>query len=150
MKEYTFQDFLTNVPLLKDKNNLGQGKQIKGFVKTDGGAIPLNKGYVTVMFYADWCGHCHDLAPKYTKAFYPIRHTTLMCRVDCTSPECEKLTQRFEIHGYPTILRFKDGKMVDDYNGNRQPFELMCFANGLDNLDECSAKYPTIRDELNN
>lgn len=147
-QEYTFQDFLDNVPSLTDSKHLGKGKTIKGYAKTDGGDIPLNKGYVTVMFYAHWCGHCKDLAPIYTKAYIPIRHSSLMCRVDSESPDTKGLMERFEIHGFPTVLRFIDGELEETYEGKRQPFELMCYAVGLDNHSECSKKYPDIKKKL--
>lgn len=161
-REYTFDDFVSIIPCLTDKNNLGVGKTLKGHVKIGTDMISLENGYVTVMFYAKWCGHCEKLAPKYVKAFMPIKLTTLMCRVDSESPECKKFLERFNIRGYPTILRFKNGKLNLDkkpnpdnpnnsYEGRREPFDIMCYAVGLENDNEqCSRKYPQIEQNVNN
>eukprot|EP01012_Entosiphon_sulcatum_P029606 TRINITY_DN3616_c0_g1_i1.p2 TRINITY_DN3616_c0_g1~~TRINITY_DN3616_c0_g1_i1.p2 ORF type:complete len:392 (-),score=102.21 TRINITY_DN3616_c0_g1_i1:12-1187(-) len=72
-----------------------------------------------VEFYAPWCGHCKDLAPKYSAAAARLQeHGLSLAKVDAT--EESKLAEKYGISGYPTIKVFKNkGAKVEDYDGAR-------------------------------
>lgn len=68
-------------------------------------------GAVMVDFYADWCAPCQILSPKVEElaAEYNGQATVGKFDVD-RSPS---VPMRFGIRGIPTVLFFKDGKLVD-------------------------------------
>lgn len=72
----------------------------------------LKNGRVVVDFYAVWCGPCKMLAPVVEKVVEENSEITLL-RVNVD--ENEELSSRYNIVSIPTLLYFKDGKMI---NGN--------------------------------
>lgn len=72
----------------------------------------LKNGRVVVDFYAVWCGPCKMLAPVVEKVVEENPEITLL-RVNVD--ENEELSSRYNIVSIPTLLYFKDGKMI---NGN--------------------------------
>jgi thioredoxin-like negative regulator of GroEL len=88
-------------------------------------------GRKLVLFYAGWCGHCQDLKPKWceisTKVNTGDKSTWKLWKVnvggndtpnDATEQQ-KALGSKYPIKGYPTILIFEDGKMVNEYEGPR-------------------------------
>lgn len=71
---------------------------------------------VLVDFWATWCGPCRMLAPTIETVAkeYDGKVTVVKCNVD----ECEDLSMQFGIRNIPTLLFFKDGKVVDKLVGN--------------------------------
>jgi thiol-disulfide isomerase/thioredoxin len=84
--------------------------------------------------YADWCGHCKDLAPE-----WETMKTNLITQMSGNVPEfieieskdweakrnhLEQKTGKIEFIGYPTIFKWKKGGKVEYYNGNRTANEL--------------------------
>ncbi|KAK6619580.1 hypothetical protein RUM43_012337 [Polyplax serrata] len=71
-----------------------------------------------VEFFAPWCGHCQNLAPKYDKAASALRGVVKVGAVNC---DVEKeLSRRFGITGFPQIKIFgADKNKPQQYNGDR-------------------------------
>ncbi|VDN19313.1 unnamed protein product [Dibothriocephalus latus] len=67
-------------------------------------------GPVLVDFFATWCGPCKQLAPKLDKLAEETKIVTFL-KVDVD--ELQDLAQTYEITAMPTILGFKDGKVLD-------------------------------------
>ncbi|MGE3166062.1 MAG: thioredoxin [Planctomycetota bacterium] len=69
-----------------------------------------------VDFYATWCGPCKVIAPLVDELAKEYAGKGLKVgKVDIdTAPE---LATRFRIQGVPTLLFFKDGKVVDQLVG---------------------------------
>ena len=79
--------------------------------------------WILVEFFAPWCHHCVALAPEYEKAAKMLstsKPPQSLAKVDATVNN--KLANRFEIQGYPTMILFKDGKKYMNYpdNGSRK------------------------------
>ncbi len=77
---------------------------------------------VLVDFYAPWCGPCNTLAPTVAKLAddFAGRATVAKVNVD----EASQLASRFRVEGIPTLLFFKNGKLVDSVVGLASEKEL--------------------------
>jgi len=69
---------------------------------------------VVVDFYADWCGPCKRIAPKYIELADQYTNV-VFCKVNVD--ENPKISQEFQITGLPTFLLFKKGQIVDKVVG---------------------------------
>lgn len=73
------------------------------------------KGVVLIDFYADWCGPCKRLSPTLESVAKRIGAEANIYKVDVD--ENADLANRFGIRGVPTMLLFKDGKLVRSMPG---------------------------------
>ncbi|EGR30442.1 prolyl 4- beta subunit precursor, putative [Ichthyophthirius multifiliis] len=75
---------------------------------------------VLVEFYAPWCGHCKELAPKYESAAKKLAHNKnlVIAKLDASANEISSVS----IKGYPTIKFYPVGKKDEpiDYDGERE------------------------------
>ena len=89
-----------------------------------------------VAFYAPWCGHCQKLLPEWVSAATQLRGTVKLAKIDAT--ENQKMAQRYQIQGYPTIKIFAPGKgkekTVEEYQGPRDTSGIVQYV--LDKLDK--------------
>lgn len=72
-------------------------------------------GAVVVDFYATWCGPCRQLAPMLEKLAEPLAGKIKFFKVNVD--ESPGLAQNYQIQSIPTVLLFKDGKLVDRITG---------------------------------
>jgi len=98
-----------------------------------------NDQTISVVFFgAEWCGHCKNFKPTYTKihtkysgkttkdAKYTVRFYTHF-----DAGEKREFLQRFDIKGYPTIIAIRgDGKWWE-FNGARSEEGVMDWVNSL-------------------
>lgn len=74
---------------------------------------------VLVEFYAPWCGHCKQLAPKYDAVAAKLAHmkNLVIAKMDSTENEVEGIA----IKGFPTLKFFKKGEKQTpiEFNGDR-------------------------------
>ena len=74
---------------------------------------------VLVEFYAPWCGHCKQLAPKYDAVAAKVAHmkNLVIAKMDSTENEVEGIA----IKGFPTLKFFKKGQKQTplDFDGDR-------------------------------
>ena len=88
----------------------------------------VQRGGAVVKFYADWCGHCQDLNPKWnimTSHMKNAQGSGLIAIVPenmISSVNCDK-----DILGFPTIRYIVGGKKKKDYNGRREVEDLEKF-----------------------
>lgn len=77
---------------------------------------------VIVFFYTDWCGYCQRFAPTYFKLSKDkdIKKNFAIAYVNCEKPENSKLTQEYNIQGFPTVF-------VIDKDSNRTQLENQTF-----------------------
>ena len=84
--------------------------------------------HIMVEFYAPWCGHCKRLAPEYDKAATLLKEagsSAKLAKVDATVERTSAGTHG--IKGYPTLLYFENGDMVEKYSGARTADALVSF-----------------------
>lgn len=74
-----------------------------------------------VEFYASWCGHCKNLAPKYEELadVYSKSKDVQIVKIECDKNRAT--CQQFDIKGFPTLKLFKkDSDIPVDYEGPRE------------------------------
>jgi len=76
----------------------------------------VSRGDHFVMMYAPWCGHCQRLKPDWEKlAKKPDVEGVSVSKVDCTASTTT--CGEYNVQGYPTLLYFRNGKKIDQYDG---------------------------------
>lgn len=73
-----------------------------------------NEGVTLVDFWAKWCGPCKMLAPVLEVVEKELEQVKFV-KVDVD--ENEELADKYQISTIPTLLIFKDGKVVDTLVG---------------------------------
>lgn len=72
----------------------------------------INEDLVVVDFYADWCGPC--------KMMHPVLDEIKMEKIKVVKvnvDENEELARKYGIMSIPTLLLFKNGKLISTKNG---------------------------------
>ena len=79
--------------------------------------------YVIVDFWAEWCAPCRAIAPMIDELAKKYAGAVTFVKVD--TDENPNVPQKFMVMGIPTLLFFKEGKLVDQVVGAmpRGPFE---------------------------
>lgn len=70
---------------------------------------------VLVDFWATWCGPCKMIAPIVDQLATEQAGTFKICKADVE--QASDLAARFNVRSVPTLLIFKDGKVVDTLVG---------------------------------
>lgn len=82
---------------------------IKHLTKEDNFDNETKEGLVLVDFFATWCGPCSMLSPVIEDLEKEMEIKVLKIDVD----ELPEIAQKFRVMSIPTLLLFKDGKMVN-------------------------------------
>ncbi|KAF9563365.1 protein disulfide isomerase [Agrocybe pediades] len=92
----------------------------------------VSKGHWFIEHFSPWCPHCKHFKPTWEQLVAEAKTeipTVNMGTVDCTV--YGDLCDKNQIKGYPTLLMFEDGKIVDQFKGSRE----------LDSLKEFMKRY---------
>ncbi len=77
--------------------------------------IEQHPGLAVVDFWATWCGPCRMIAPVLEQLAAEYEGKAKVAKVDVDSNQAT--ATRFNVRSIPTILFFKDGKLVDQVIG---------------------------------
>lgn len=81
----------------------------------------VKSGTKLVLFYADWCGHCKKIKPVWDETAKEVNvEEVKMIKVNCGegTDEDQRVMKKYSIDGYPTIIKFVNGK-ASMYQGDR-------------------------------
>jgi len=71
----------------------------------------IASGVTLVDMYADWCGPCQRLAPIVEELSHDYEGKATITKLDVDASG--DISAKFGVMSIPTILIFKDGKLVD-------------------------------------
>jgi thioredoxin 1 len=77
--------------------------------------IEKHTGLAVVDFWATWCAPCRMIAPILDQLAVEYAGKAKVTKLDVDSNQ--KTASRFNVRSIPTILFFKDGKLVDQVVG---------------------------------
>ena len=77
--------------------------------------VATTEGLLLVDFWAPWCGPCRAIAPVLDSLVAESGDRVKLAKVNVDDEPA--LAARHEIRSIPTILFFKDGKLVDQVVG---------------------------------
>ncbi len=81
-------------------------------------ASTIASGVTLVDFWADWCGPCKMLAPVLDAVATELAGKAKIGKINVD--EQESLARQFSIMSIPTLIIFKDGKLMEKVSGFRQ------------------------------
>ena len=106
----------------------------------------IKEGDTFVKFFAPWCGHCQKLGPVWESLAGTFRDDQVVkiAKLDCT--ENKSVCQKYEVAGYPTLVYFRDGEVLEVYKGGRGSKELVEFVEKKS--EQVPSKKPRKKEEL--
>ncbi len=81
------------------------------------------------MFYAPWCGYCKRMKPDYSAAATALKNKAILAAVNCELSDNNGLRKTYNVTGYPTLLFFKNGKVVYPYYGENNEKSIVEWVN---------------------
>lgn len=79
------------------------------------GEVEQHAGLAVVDFWATWCGPCRMIAPILDQLSEEYADKLKVAKLDVDSNQ--KTAMRFQVRSIPTLLFFKDGKLIDQVIG---------------------------------
>ncbi|OEK05979.1 thioredoxin [Roseivirga misakiensis] len=70
---------------------------------------------VLVDFYADWCGPCQMMAPVLKEVAQEMGDKVKVIKIDVDKNQ--PIAQRFGVRSIPTLILFKNGKILENRAG---------------------------------
>ena len=86
--------------------------------------------HTIVLFFADWCGHCQNLKPAWNQVADKLKSKRNIQVLEVEDTHLDAIPKKYKksLLGYPSIQKFKGGKLVEQFTGNRTPEEILTFA----------------------
>ncbi|MFZ5374332.1 MAG: thioredoxin TrxC [Campylobacterota bacterium] len=74
-------------------------------------------------FWAPWCGPCRSMAPAFEEAARAFALKAQFVKIN--TEEQQHLGGRFGIRSIPTVIAFKNNRMIDQFSGARSAAEII-------------------------
>ena len=72
---------------------------------------------VLVDLWADWCGPCHFLTPVLSRVVPSYGGKVKLAKVEVDEGDNMKIAGQNGARGFPTVLLYKNGEVVDRFHG---------------------------------
>lgn len=86
------------------------GEKIKGEIMASFQELIESSTPVLVDFYADWCGPCKMISPIIKEIASEMKGKVQVVKIDVDRNQ--QAAAHFQIKGVPTIMLFKEGKIL--------------------------------------
>ena len=78
--------------------------------------ISLSKKPIIVDFWADWCGPCKQIGPILEEISEEKKDSIIILKLNID--ENPITPQKYGVRGIPTLMLFKEGKLIDTKVGS--------------------------------
>ena len=93
-------------------------------------SVLLSSRLVLLTLYAPWCNHCRIVLPIMERVAIKVENSSMdvdLVMIDMSVSENHGLFESLPIFGYPSILLFKDGELMEGYSGARtEKYSFLC------------------------
>lgn len=72
---------------------------------------------ILVDLWADWCGPCHFLTPVLSRVVPSYGGKVKLAKVEVDEGDNMKIAGQNGARGFPTVLLYKNGEVVDRFHG---------------------------------
>jgi thioredoxin 1 len=101
--------------MIKERMNMTDSKVVH-LTKNDFDST-IATGVTLVDFWAPWCGPCRMVGPVLDEISMTLSDKAKICKVNVDNDQ--ELAVRYGVRGIPTVIVFKDGKIVSQAVGAR-------------------------------
>lgn len=89
------------------------------------------KKHALLFFYTEWCKHCKPAKAEYSEAAKKLSGQDILFAMIDAEMNLDT-TDRFNVSGFPTILRFTNGNLIGEFQGERTVDGFIAFAKGVE------------------
>ena len=84
---------------------------------------------VLIDFYADWCGPCKMMSPIVDEIASEVHETVKVCKLNVD--ESQDLAVEYDVMSIPTLIIFKNGRVVNTLIGLKDKEEILNILNSI-------------------